>query len=183
MDQIFAPWRIDWVERDDKNADLEGCPFCVLPERDDDRSNLVVAESDASVVILNNYPYNPGHAMVIPRRHVGSYAELTEAELLDHARLKQVTLRALDAGLHPDGVNTGMNLGDGAGGSIGDHIHTHIVPRWTGDTNFMPVVGDSKVIVEAVDDTYERLHEGFAAQPEASVDGPETAVRVSFDDQ
>jgi len=181
MDQIFAPWRIDWVERDDKNADLDGCPFCVLPERDDDRSNLVVAESESTVVILNNYPYNPGHAMVIPRRHVGSYEDLTEAELLDHARLKQVTLRALDAGLNPDGCNTGMNLGEGAGGSIGDHIHTHIVPRWKGDTNFMPVVGDSKVIVEAVDDTYRRLHEGFTAQPEAKSDDPERAVEVVFD--
>jgi len=181
MDRIFAPWRIDWVERDDKNAELEGCPFCVLPERDDDRSNLVVAESDSSVVILNNYPYNPGHAMVIPRRHVGSYEDLTEAELLDHARLKQVTLRALDAGLHPDGVNTGMNLGEGAGGSIGDHIHTHIVPRWKGDTNFMPVVGESKVIVEAVDDTYERLHEGFAAQTEAGSSDPDRAVEIGFE--
>ena len=181
MDQMFAPWRIEWVERDDKNADIDGCPFCVLPERDEDRSNLVVAESESTVAILNNYPYNPGHAMVIPRRHVGSYAELTEAELLDHARLKQVTLRALDAGLAPDGCNTGMNLGDGAGGSIGDHIHTHIVPRWTGDTNFMPVVGETKVIVEAVDDTYERLHEGFADQPGAVVEGSEVAVRFSFD--
>ena len=181
MDQIFAPWRIDWIEREHKNADLDGCPFCVLPNRDDDRSNLVVAESESAFVLLNNYPYNPGHAMVIPRRHVGSYEELSEAELLDHARLKQVTMRALTAGLNPDGFNTGMNLGEGAGGSIGDHIHTHIVPRWTGDTNFMPVISDSKVIVEAVAETYDRLHEGFAAQPEGTVDGPNQAVHVSFE--
>ena len=181
MDQIFAPWRIDWIEREDKNSDLDGCPFCVLPNRDDDRSNLVVAESESAFVLLNNYPYNPGHAMVIPRRHVGSYEELSEAELLDHARLKQVTMRALTAGLNPDGFNTGMNLGEGAGGSIGDHIHTHIVPRWTGDTNFMPVISDSKVIVEAVAETYDRLHEGFAAQPEGTADGPNQAVDVTFE--
>ena len=181
MDQIVAPWRIEWVERDDKNADLDGCPFCVLPERDDDRSNLVVARSDHSFVLLNNYPYNPGHAMVIPRRHVGAYEELTETELLDHARLKQLTIRALQAGLGPDGFNTGMNLGEGAGGSIGDHIHTHIVPRWKGDTNFMPVIGETSVIVEAVTDTYDRLHQGFVAQPETTVSDSETAVDVSFD--
>ncbi len=181
MDQIFAPWRIEWVERDDKNADLDGCPFCVLPERDDDRSNLVVARSDHSFVLLNNYPYNPGHAMVIPRRHVGQYEALPEPELLDHARLKQITLRALKAGLNPDGFNTGMNIGEGAGGSIGDHIHTHIVPRWTGDTNFMPVIGETNVIVEAVTDTYDRLHEGFTAQPEATATDSETAVQVSFE--
>ncbi len=181
MDQIVAPWRIEWVERDDKNAELEGCPFCVLPEQDDDRSNLVVARSDHSFVLLNNYPYNPGHTMVIPRRHVGTYEELPDAELLDHARLKQVTLRALKSGLGPDGFNTGMNLGEGAGGSIGDHIHTHIVPRWKGDTNFMPVIGDTSVIVEAVTDTYDRLHEGFAAQPEATVTDSDTAADVSFE--
>ena len=181
MDQIFAPWRIEWVEREDKNESIDGCPFCVLPTREEDRSNLVVAESESTVVILNNYPYNPGHAMVIPRRHVGSYEELPDAELLDHARLKQVTLRALKTGLGPDGFNTGMNLGEGAGGSIGDHIHTHIVPRWRGDTNFMPVVGDTNVIVEAVTETYNRLHKGFADQPGSTVDGPEQAVRFSFD--
>jgi len=181
MDQIVAPWRIEWVEREDKNADLEGCPFCVLPERDEDRSNLVVARSEHSFVLLNNYPYNPGHTMVIPRRHVGTYEALPEAELLDHARLKQVTLRALKNGLNPDGFNIGMNLGEGAGGSIGDHIHTHIVPRWKGDTNFMPVIGETNVIVEAVADTYDRLHEGFTAQPETTVTDDETAVDVSFE--
>jgi ATP adenylyltransferase len=181
MDQIFAPWRIEWIEREDKNASLDGCPFCVLPEADDDRSNLIVAESESTFVILNNYPYNPGHAMVIPRRHVGRYEDLTEAELLDHARLKQVTIRALKSGLAPDGFNTGMNLGDGAGGSIGDHIHTHIVPRWRGDTNFMPVIGETNVIVEAVTETYDRLHEGFADQPGATVVDAETAVQFAFE--
>ncbi len=181
MDQILAPWRIDWVEREDKNADLEGCPFCVLPEREADRSNLVVARSEHSFVLLNNYPYNPGHTMVIPRRHVGAYEDLPVDELLDHARLKQVTIRALTAGLDPDGFNTGMNLGEGAGGSIGDHIHTHIVPRWKGDTNFMPVIGETNVIVEAVTDTYDRIHEGFAAQPESTVVDSETGVHVSFE--
>ena len=166
MDQLVAPWRIEWVERDD---DPDGCPFCVLPERSDAREANVVAAADRAFVLLNNYPYNPGHAMVIPRAHTGAFTDLDEATLLEHARLKQRTIEALEAALDPDGLNAGLNLGDGAGGSVDDHLHTHVVPRWTGDTNFMPVCADTKVIVEAVDDTYERLHEAFADQPDTTV--------------
>ena len=189
MDQIFAPWRIDWVERDPDKKTIDGCPFCVLPERDADRESRIVARSERSFALLNNYPYNPGHLMIIPNRHVGDYAALSRAELLDHARLKQVAIDALHDGLGPDGFNMGMNCGDGAGGSIDEHLHTHLVPRWEGDTNFMPVIGETNVIVEAVDDTYERLHEGFAAQPGAIVadaesddrDNTEQAVEFAFD--
>jgi ATP adenylyltransferase len=179
MDQIFAPWRIEWVERD---GDGDGdCPFCALPDADDDRANRIVARSDRSFVLLNNYPYNPGHAMVIPYRHAGSWGDLTDAELLDHAKLKARTLEALDTALGPDGANAGENLGGGAaGGSIDDHLHTHVVPRWNGDTNFMPVVGDTKVIVEALDDTYDRLREAFAAQDGAGADGDDDAVAFDF---
>jgi len=169
MDQLFAPWRIEWVEREEGNADIDGCPFCVLPERDDAREALVVAESDRAFVLMNNYPYNPGHAMVIPRAHTGSFGDLDDETLLDHARLKQRTIRAMEEGLGADGVNAGLNLGDAAGGSIDDHLHTHVVPRWNGDTNFMPVTSGTKVIVEAVEDTYETLHEAFSQQDGASV--------------
>ena len=181
MEQIFAPWRIDWVERDDDEDGVEGCPFCVLSERDDDRENRVVARSDRCFVLLNNYPYNPGHVMVIPRTHTGEYAALDPATLLDHARLKQATFDALEAAVGPDGFNAGLNLGVGAGGSIDDHLHTHVVPRWEGDTNYMPIVGDTKVIVQALDETYERLHEGFAGLDGATADDPDAAVRLSFD--
>ena len=187
MDRIFAPWRIEWVERDPAEDDVEGCPFCVLPdrERDRDRESRIVARSDHAFVILNNYPYNPGHVMVIPRRHTGEWRALSDAELLDHARLKVATIDALDDGLGPDGVNAGENLGgDAAGGSIGDHVHTHLVPRWSGDTNFMPVIGDTRVLVEALDDTYDRLHAAFAAHPDAVTSpaggAPDRAVELSF---
>ncbi|XVH32133.1 HIT family protein [Haloferacaceae archaeon DSL9] len=180
MKQVFAPWRIEWVERGGENG-LQGCPFCVLPERDNSREALVVAESERAFVLLNNYPYNPGHVMVIPRQHTGDYTDLSDAELLDHARLKRRTFNALDAGLGPNGYNAGLNLGRAAGGSIGDHLHTHIVPRWEGDTNFMPVIDDTKVIVEALDRTYDRLHDAFAEQPGAVVDGDDRAVRFVFD--
>jgi ATP adenylyltransferase len=175
MNQLFAPWRIEWVERD---GDSAGCAFCDLPERDADRESKIVARSEFSYCLLNNYPYNPGHAMVIPYRHTGEYESLNDEELLDHSKLLQRTLRAVETGLGPDGMNTGMNLGSAAGGSISDHLHAHVVPRWEGDTNFMPVVGDTKVIVEAIEDTYDHLREGFVAQEGVSERGPDEALVV-----
>jgi len=179
MEQVFAPWRIEWVERDGDEGD-DRCPFCALPEQSADRENRIVARSERSFVLLNNYPYNPGHLMVIPNAHTGDYRELDEATLLDHARLKQRTIDALDAAFGPDGFNAGLNLGgDAAGGSIDDHVHTHVVPRWSGDTNFMAVIGETKVIVEALEDTYERLHDAFADQAGTErPDDEDAAVQV-----
>lgn len=168
MDELFAPWRIEWVEREGEPDDT--CVFCSLPERDASETHIV-ARNASAYVLLNNYPYNPGHAMVIPHTHGGAYESLPEGVLLDHARLKAATIRALRAALSPDAFNVGLNLGGGAaGGSVEDHVHTHIVPRWEGDTNFMPVVADTKVIVEAVEDTERRLQEAFADFSEATVD-------------
>ena len=180
MDQLFAPWRIEWIKRDLKNSDVDDCVFCEFSERADDRETNVVARSEHSFVLLNNYPYNPGHVMVIPRPHTGEYETLEDDVVLDHARLKQRTLSALDEALGVDGFNVGLNLGDAAGGSIGDHVHTHVVPRWRGDTNFMPVVGETTVIVEAIDETYEQIHEAFAAQEGASVPGDGRAVEFEW---
>ena len=178
MDSVFAPWRIEWVEREEQNPDVD-CVFCAFRDADSDRENRVVARSDHAFVLLNNYPYNPGHLMVIPHTHTGDYGDLDDETLLDHARLKQRTFDALQQGMGPDAFNAGLNLGGkAAGGSIDDHLHTHVVPRWEGDTNFMPVVGDTQVIVEAVDDSYDRIHAAFAEQDGTSADGPETAVRV-----
>ncbi|RXK51885.1 HIT family protein [Halorientalis pallida] len=177
MEQVFAPWRIDWIERPDKSEDVDGCVFCAFAERDDDRTNKVVARSDHAFVLLNNYPYNPGHAMVIPHQHTGDYRDLDEPVLTDHARLKQRTIEAMETALRPQGYNAGLNLGGGAaGGSIDDHLHTHVVPRWEGDTNFMPVISETQVIVEAVEDTYDRLHEGFAEQDGATIPDEDSAV-------
>lgn len=178
MDRIFAPWRIDWIRREDKNPDVEECVFCELPERNADREHRIVARSEHAYVMLNNYPYNPGHTMVIPTTHTGSYADLDAPVLDDHARLKQRTFDALEAGLEPDGFNAGLNLGSGSGGSIADHLHTHIVPRWEGDTNFMPVIGETKVIVEALEETYDQLHAAFADQRDTHC-SDEGAVEIS----
>ncbi|MFB6137718.1 MAG: HIT domain-containing protein [Halobacteriaceae archaeon] len=190
MEQVFAPWRIEWVERDEPPGEEDdGCVFCRLPAADDDRESLVVARSAHAYVLLNNYPYNPGHAMVIPDEHAGRYDALSPAVTLDHARLTQATLGALRTALSPDGFNTGMNLGgSAAGGSIDDHVHTHVVPRWSGDTNFMAVISDTTVIVEALADTYERLHAAFGDHEAAragagAADGadPTGAVELVFD--
>jgi len=179
MEQIFAPWRIDWVERGG-NDEFEECVFCELPAvADPDRESYLLARGDSAFVLLNNYPYNPGHAMVIPHEHTGEYRDLDAESLLAKERLVQRTIDAMDEALGADGYNVGYNLGHAAaGGSIGDHLHAHVVPRWQGDTNFMPVVGETKVIVEAVTDSYDRLHEAFAAQDGVSSDGAEQAVTV-----
>ncbi|MBV0925124.1 HIT domain-containing protein [Halomicroarcula limicola] len=178
MDQVFAPWRIEWVEREDETAD-DDCVFCAFRDDDADREHRVVARGDRAFVLLNNYPYNPGHVMVIPHDHTGEYRALDDETLLEHAQLKQRAFAALESALSPDAFNAGLNLGgSAAGGSIDDHLHTHVVPRWDGDTNFMPVVSDTKVIVEAVEDTYDRLHEAFAEQEGTSVPGADRAVRV-----
>jgi ATP adenylyltransferase len=168
MEQVFAPWRIDWVRRDE---DHDGCVFCEMRDTEDDRETRVVARSSRSFVVLNNSPYNPGHVMVVPHDHTGDYAELNDDVLADHARLKRATFDALRASFDPDGFNAGLNLGTGAGGSIDDHLHTHVVPRWEEDTNFMPVTSDTKVIVQALDEAYEELREGFASLDATEEDG------------
>ncbi|MES3516496.1 MAG: HIT domain-containing protein [Natronomonas sp.] len=177
MDRLFAPWRIEWVEREE--SAIDGCPFCVLPEWDSGRESLVVAENDRAFVLLNNYPYNPGHVMVIPRTHTGDFRDLSAETLAAHARLKQHCLDAFEAAFEPDGVNMGCNLGEAAGGSIDDHVHTHVVPRWHGDTNFMATISDTKLIVEAVAETYDRLREAFADLPAAETTGDDDPVRLS----
>ena len=178
MNQLSAPWRIEWVEHED--PEFEGCTFCALPGADGtDRERNLLARGESAYVLLNNYPYNPGHAMVIPHVHTGEYRDLDAEALLAKERLVQRTVDAMDTALGPDGYNVGYNLGgSAAGGSIDDHLHAHIVPRWDGDTNFMPTVSDTKVIVEAVTDTYDRLHEAFGEQDGVTASEAEQAVVV-----
>jgi len=182
MDQVFAPWRIEWIEREEQNDEIDECVFCELPDREDDREHRILARSEHAYVLLNNYPYSPGHAMVIPFEHGGQFRTLPDETLLDHAKLKGRTIDALETAYDPEGFNAGENLGGAAaGGSVDDHVHTHVVPRWEGDTNFMPAIADTTVIVEGLADTYERLHEAFAAQDGATVGATDEAVRLDLE--
>jgi ATP adenylyltransferase len=138
------------------------CPFCVLPGSGDDRAAYILHRGTNAYVIMNLHPYNSGHVMVIPFAHVDSLQaldETTSTELMHLARFSQGVLADR---LRPQGFNLGMNLGAAAGAGIAEHIHLHVVPRWSGDTNFMPVVGDTRVMPQHLDETYDLLVEGFA---------------------
>ena len=145
----------------------EGCIFCQFPKETGDvadRRNLILARTPLSFAILNRYPYNSGHLMVIPLRHTADFTSLTEEESRDLNKLLQLAVSALSEAYHPDGFNIGMNLGRSAGAGIADHLHYHAVPRWAGDTNFMPVLTATKVLVEHLNASYDKLHAIFKRQ-------------------
>ena len=159
MRQLWAPWRLQYVSA----PKAEGCIFCAAASGADDRVSLVVYRSAHTFVILNLFPYTSGHLMVVPYRHRPRLSDLSDAEALDLVRVVALSIRAQELALHPEGTNVGMNLGRAAGAGIEDHLHVHVVPRWVGDTNFMPVLGDTKVIPEHLEATYQHLADAFAA--------------------
>jgi len=139
------------------------CIFCELPNEDRDDKNFILSHERNASALLNAFPYNPGHLMVAPFRHVGDLEELAAEEMTDADALLQRAVRALRTEMQPDGFNVGMNLGRVAGAGVPGHLHWHVVPRWNGDTNFMPVVGATRVLPESLDDTYEKLKPRFDA--------------------
>ena len=156
---LWAPWRLEYIQQADE---LPGCVFCAeaageLPENE----SLTVHRGEVALAILNKYPYSSGHLLAAPLRHVGSLAELTEEEALALHRLAVSGTEALGQVYDPDGFNLGWNLGRVAGAGIADHVHVHVVPRWAGDTNFMPVLADVKVIPEHLLETRNRLREAW----------------------
>lgn len=157
MDRIWSPWRHAYVTRSEEAA---GCVFCVAKTSDEGRQ-LIVHEGRLAYVILNKFPYNAGHLMVVPERHVGTLALLEADELTEMAVLTQLSERVLTEAFTPQGINVGMNLGRPAGAGIIDHLHIHLVPRWDGDTNFMSVVGEVRVLPEELPRTAERLRPLF----------------------
>jgi ATP adenylyltransferase len=148
LKQLWAPWRLEYVEQADERP---GCIFCE-PEEE-----LVLLRGENAFLLLNRYPYSSGHLMAAPFRHVGAFGELTDDEALEVHRLAAAAITALEAEYAPHGHNLGWNLGRSAGAGVVDHVHLHVVPRWTGDTNFMPVLADTKVIPEALAETAGRL--------------------------
>jgi ATP adenylyltransferase len=159
MEQIWAPWRIRYIET--AKAGVEGCFLCQKPKENKDEKNYILYRGEKNFVVLNSYPYNPGHLMVAPYRHVASPEELTKEERSEHFEMVSRGVEVLKQVFKPSGFNIGMNLGRPAGAGVADHIHTHIVPRWVGDSNFMPVVADVRVLPEALAETYDKLKGKF----------------------
>ena len=164
MDRLWSPWRLEYVTGGDKKA---GCVFCLAAEASAKAAeasppdSLIVFEGTSSFVILNLYPYNNGHLMIVPRRHVPSLAGLTGEELAEIATLTQRAEVALTEAYQPHGMNIGINLGKAAGAGVADHVHVHVVPRWNGDTNFMTTVGNMRVLPEELGATVARLRPIF----------------------
>jgi ATP adenylyltransferase len=158
MEHIWAPWRREFILQGGKHAE---CFLCLKPKEDRDDANYILYRGKYNYILLNAYPYNPGHLMVAPYRHVGDLTETEEKELKEHFELVKLAVKLLKHTVKPAAFNVGMNLGSIAGAGVADHIHTHVVPRWQGDTNFMPVVSETKVLSEALSQTYESLSKGL----------------------
>jgi len=164
MERLWSPWRLAYVTGTSNEPDR--CIFCDVPtvpasEDDGSRGSLVLVHGRVCYVILNLYPHNNGHLMVVPRRHIGSLASATEDELLELMAFTRDAEVALTEAYRPQGINVGINLGRPAGAGIVDHVHVHLVPRWTGDTNFMSVVGNTRVLPEDMGETAQRLRPIF----------------------
>jgi ATP adenylyltransferase len=154
VERLWAPWRLEYVQNADKQ---DGCVFCTAAASDDDEGQLVVHRGERAFVLLNKFPYSSGHLLVAPYRHGLNFGDLDDAEILEIHRLGAQGLEAIAATYGPEGYNLGWNIGRIAGAGIPDHGHLHVVPRWGGDTNFMPVLADVKVIPEHLTATRARL--------------------------
>ena len=153
MKMLWAPWRMEYI----RSKKPKGCILCGKPEETDDTGNYILYRGKKNFVILNAYPYNPGHVMVAPYRHLASLEDFTDEELHEHYSIVSRVVKVLREVVNPAGFNLGVNIGKVAGTGIEDHVHTHIVPRWLGDTNFMPVAGEMRVISEGLAATYQQL--------------------------
>jgi len=153
VQQIWAPWRSVYIGKQERE---EECIFCEKLNSDRDEENYLLLRAKKTFVLLNLYPYNNGHLLIAPKRHIGELEELKEEEILEIFLVTRKMVKALKS-FNPEGFNIGVNLGRVAGAGIPGHFHVHIVPRWNGDTNFMPVLGDAKVISESLEVTYQKL--------------------------
>jgi ATP adenylyltransferase len=159
MEQLWAPWRLAYVAAAKPHAGDDPCFICQGLAEQDDRRNLIALRTPRSVVVLNRYPYNNGHLLVAPRAHKGRLDELDPEEITETQLTLRRMVNVLGGLIHPDGYNIGLNLGRVAGAGLPGHLHWHVVPRWAGDTNFMPVLADVKVIVQSLDTLYDLLTE------------------------
>lgn len=163
MELLHAPWRIEYILAPKPEA-ADHSLFARIAQSSDDEANLVVCRERTCFALLNRYPYNGGHLMVVPYRQARELTDLTDEELCDLMRLTRRCVSALTRAMHPHGFNIGLNLGETAGAGILDHLHIHVVPRWQGDTNFMPVLANTKVLPEALTDIAAKLRAALAAE-------------------
>lgn len=154
MEYISAPWRKEYVRRSSK---MSGCIFCHALKSKDDRGAFILFRGTHNFIVLNKYPYTVGHLMIVPYKHVSSFERAKKESTDEMADLLKLSLKALRKKYCPQGFNTGMNLGKCAGAGVTDHYHLHVIPRWTGDSHFMPIVGETKVMIENLETTYDRL--------------------------
>ncbi len=156
MKYLWAPWRMDYILGEKK----KGCFLCHKLKEKKNKKNLILFQGDYVFVMMNRYPYTNGHLMIVPKRHCLNVEQLDNNELKELFDLLKASIQMLKITLHPDGFNIGMNIGK-VGGAGEDHLHLHVVPRWAGDTNFMPVIGETKTIPEHLEKTYQKLHTTF----------------------
>ncbi len=161
METLYSPWRMAYIASADKP---QSCIFCEFPKKNEDESLLILHRGKSCFVIMNAYPYNPGHLMVVPYRHIADYEDLEEMELLEMHRLAGDCIVAMKKIMAPHGFNMGINLGRIAGAGVDGHVHLHVVPRWSGDTNFTTVVGQTRVLPEALPITFAKLKEALAVR-------------------
>ena len=161
--RIWAPWRLAYVKDASKDSE-EGCIFCTLPAQgaEHDEQNLIVHRGDKAFVILNKFPYTNGHLMVAPFEHIATLPELDAETIAEVMALAQQAMKGLESAYSPQGYYAGFNQGKVAGAGVEHHIHMHVVPRWGGDTNFMPVLGDTRVMNQTLEDSFETVRKGFA---------------------
>lgn len=155
---LYSPWRMKYINAEKKD---KGCIFCLPENRESDEQHFVLYRSRYSFVIMNMYPYNNGHLLIVPLRHVNSLLKLSDSEYADFFNLVKESTRIIEETYGPEGINLGMNLGQAAGAGIAEHIHMHLVPRWSGDVNFMTSICGTRVIPEDFESTYKRLKKQF----------------------
>ncbi len=174
MEHLHAPWRIEYILAPKPRSDQS--VFTRIAQSSDDLANHVIARDRTCFAVLNTYPYNGGHLMVVPYKQTADLDDLTDQELLELMRLTRRCIKALKRTMRPDGFNLGVNLGRVAGAGVVEHLHIHVVPRWSGDTNFMPVLADTSVVPEALRDVAQRLRGALevdmAGSPDAGAAAP-----------
>ncbi|MBE0597943.1 MAG: HIT domain-containing protein [Desulfuromonadales bacterium] len=161
MKQLWAPWRMTYI-RGESDVPETGCVFCLPPDPQEDERRLILHRGEHAFIIMNKYPYTNGHLMIAPYRHTADPATLDETEALEMHRFLVLAREVLQEVCAPQGFNIGMNLGQIAGAGVADHLHQHLVPRWSGDTNFMPVFSDVRIIPQHLEETYQLMRQAFA---------------------